>query len=591
MTTMATTRGKVIGVSGNMVTVGVSSGSLVQNEVAYVQCGGDRLKSEVIKIRGDVANIQVFEDTRGITVGQDVDFSGELLSAELGPGLLGMIYDGLQNPLKLLDNRHGFFLKRGQYLLAIDHEKSWFFHPTAKPGEIVRAGSWLGWVQELHFQHRIMAPLGMIGSATVESVAPEGDYRVSDEVAVLKDSHDRRIHVTMRQTWPVKKAIKAYAERLYPQELMVSQVRIIDTFFPIGRGGVACVPGPFGAGKTVLQHILSKYAQVDIVIVVACGERAGEVVELIYEFPHLEDPRTGGSLMDRTIIICNTSSMPVAARDASVYTGVTLGEYYRQQGRDVLVLADSTSRWAQAMREMSGRLEEIPGEEAFPAYLESRVAGFYERAGLVQLHSGDKGAVTIVGAVSPAGGNFEEPVTQATLKVVSAFHGLSRKRSDERRYPAIDPLDSWSLYLKQLQGVLNETLDESWTDMVALASSTLRRSAEVGKMMTVVGEEGVSVEDLAVYLKGEMIDAVFLQQNAFDDIDQATPMSRQVRDMELLHQALAAPLKFSAKPDVRRFFARLQDVFYQKNYCAQDSPEYAAYEAEVGRLLAEGTVR
>jgi len=582
------TRGKIIGVSGNMITVEVVTGSIVQNEVAFVQCGSERLKAEVIKVRGQVANLQVFEDTRGIAVGQEVEFTGELLSVQLAPGLLGMIYDGLQNPLALLENRQGFFLRRGQYIPAVDQQKKWAFKPLAKVGDVVRGGDYLGEVQERHYAHRIMAPFDLIGSAKVVSVKGPGEYLVRDEMAVLEDKQGRRLSVTMVQNWPVKKAMRAFAERLYPEELLVSQVRIIDTFFPVARGGVACIPGPFGAGKTVLQHILSKYAQVDIVIVVACGERAGEVVETITEFPHLDDPKTGGSLMDRTIIICNTSSMPVAARDASVYTGITLAEYYRQMGRDVLLLADSTSRWAQAMREMSGRLEEIPGEEAFPAYLESRVAGFYERAGLVRLHSGEQGAITIVGAVSPAGGNFEEPVTQATLKVVSAFHGLSRKRSDERKFPAIDPLDSWSLYLQQLEGRLNEKLDPRWVEMVQAASQILRRGAEVGKMMTVVGEEGIGIEDLVIYLKGEMLDATYLQQNAFDDIDKATPIERQVRDFRLLMRALDAKLLFDSKPEARRFFAKLQYSFYQKNYCREDSTEYQGYEHAIEALLNKG---
>jgi len=582
------TRGKVVGINGNMVIAEVLDGAMVQNEVAYVHCGNERLKAEVIKIRGQLANLQVFEDTRGITVGQEVEFTGELLSVEIAPGLLGMIYDGLQNPLQLLDNRQGFFLQRGQYLPAVDLEKTWTFHPTAKVGDTVRAGSWLGWVQERYYEHRIMAPLDLLGSAKVVSITAEGDYKVRDEMAVLEDSTGRRISVTMYQTWPVKKAMRAYAERLYPEELMVTRVRLIDTFFPVARGGVACIPGPFGAGKTVLQHILSKYAQVDIVIVVACGERAGEVVETIYTFPEMEDPKTGGSLMDRTIIICNTSSMPVASRDASVYTGITLAEYYRQMGKDVLLLADSTSRWAQAMREMSGRLEEIPGEEAFPAYLESRVASLYERAGLVRLNNGETGAVSLVGTVSPAGGNFEEPVTQATLKVVSAFLGLSRKRSDERKYPAIDPLDSWSLYLKQLERSLDEQLGDGWVNKVLRAQELLREGAAVNKMMTVVGEEGVGLDDLVTFLKGEMLDATYLQQNAFDTVDKATSMDRQVRDFGLLYRALDATFSFDTKLAARAYFAKLQDAFYQKNYCREDSPEYLEYEQTIQRLLAEG---
>ncbi len=592
MTTDAATVGKVVGINGNLVSVELPRGAAVlQNEVAYVNLSGIKLKSEVIKVQGEICHLQVFEDTRGIRVGMDVEFTGEMLAAELAPGILGQIYDGLQNPLKLLENKDGFFLQRGQYLPAVSFEKKWHFHPLVQPGDTVMAGSWLGWVPELLLKHRILAPLGLIGTATVESIKPEGEYTVQDTVCVLKDEQGRRIEVSMYQTWPVKKAIKAYRERLYPQDLLVTQCRIIDTMFPVGRGGVACIPGPFGAGKTVLQHLLSKYANVDIVIVVACGERAGEVVELIYEFPELDDPRTGGKLMDRTIIICNTSSMPVAARDASIYTGVTLGEYYRQMGYDVLVLADSTSRWAQAMREMSGRLEEIPGEEAFPAYLESRVANIYERAGVVRLDDEKMGAVTLIGTVSPAGGNFEEPVTQATLKVVGAFLGLSRKRSDERRFPAIDPLDSWSLYLLQLRDSLNEKLDPKWVEMVTFAADIMRRGSEVGKMMTVVGEEGISVEDLVIYLKAEMFDAAYLQQNAFDEVDAATPIERQVRDFKLMYEGLSADFAFETKAEAREFFAALQDAYYQKNYVPADSEEYAKYEKEIRRMIQEGTSR
>ncbi len=588
------TIGRVVGINGNMVQVEVETGCLVQNEVAYVKCGDESLKSEVIKIRGNLASIQVFEDTKGIAVGDTVQFTAELLSVEVGPGILGMTFDGLQNPLTLLDNRQGFFLRRGQYLPALDHQRKWRFHPECSPGSAVLPGEWLGWVQERHFPHRIMVPFDLIGSLTVEWVAGEGEYTVIDEIARLRDRQGRIISVTMRQTWPVKKPIKAYAERLYPETQMVTQQRIIDTFFPLGRGGVACIPGPFGAGKTVLQHLMAKYSQVDVVLVVACGERAGEVVETINSFPGLEDPKTGGSLMDRTIIICNTSSMPVAARDASVYTGITLAEYYRQMGLDVLMLADSTSRWAQAMREMSGRLEEIPGEEAFPAYLESRVAGLYERGGVVRLHNGKTGAVSLVGTVSPAGGNFEEPVTQATLKVVSAFLGLSRKRSDERRFPAIDPLDSWSLYLRQMESHLNEKMDPEWVSMVVNAQRLLRRSTEVNRMMTVVGEEGISLHDLVEYLKGEMIDAVYLQQNAFDDVDKATSITRQVRDFKLLDKALRADFssRFADKAEARKFFTTIQDAYYQKNYCVEDSADYKSYEMTIERLLAaEGKTR
>ncbi|MBN1944309.1 MAG: V-type ATP synthase subunit A [Bradymonadales bacterium] len=581
--------GVVIGINGNMVTVEVTSGKPMQNEVVYVHCGQDRLKSEIIRIQGNIVNVQVFEDTKGIKVGEPVDFSGELLSVELAPGLMGMIYDGLQNPLRKLNNRDGFFLVRGQYLPAVDLEKKWLFHPKVKPGDTVRAGSWLGWVQELHYPHMIMAPLDLIGTAKVKEIQPEAEYTVQDTVAVIEDTKGRTQNIAMLQTWPVKKPIKAFTERIYPRELLATGIRIIDTMFPVGRGGTACIPGPFGAGKTVLQQLVSRYASVDVVIVVACGERAGEVVDTIYEFPRLVDPKTGGALMDRTIIICNTSSMPVAAREASVYTGITLAEYYRQMGRDVLLLADSTSRWAQALREMSGRLEEIPGEEAFPAYLESRVANLYERAGLVQLRSGDMGAITMIGTVSPAGGNFEEPVTQATLKVVGAFLGLSRKRSDERKYPAIDPLDSWSLYMEHLHDDLNAQLDPNWVEMVQQIARYLRESAEVGRMMTVVGEEGISIDDLVTYLKGEMFDAAYLQQNAFDAVDASSSIERQIKDLKLMHRAVVTSFEFDTKPKARQFFANLQDAFYQKNYCALGSDEYASYQARIEELLASGS--
>jgi len=581
------TTGHVVGINGNMMAVEVDSGSVVQNEVAFVKLPDAKLKAEVIKVIGKKCFLQVFEDTTGMSVGMPVEFTGNMLAVELGPGLLGQIYDGLQNPLTLLENKQEFFLQRGQYKEPIHREKKWDWKPLAAVGDRVRAGQWLGEVPEKFITHRVLTPLGMHGAAVVKKILPAGSYAITETVAEL-DVNGKTVPVTMSQYWPVKKAIKAYKERIYPEELLITRQRIIDTMFPISRGGTSCIPGPFGAGKTVLQHLISKFSSVDLVIVVACGERAGEVVELIHEFPEMKDPKTGGSLMDRTIIICNTSSMPVAAREASVYTGITLGEYYRQMGLDVLVLADSTSRWAQAMREMSGRLEEIPGEEAFPAYLESRIAGLYERAGLVKLHNDSHGAVTLIGTVSPAGGNFEEPVTQATLKVVGAFLGLSRKRSDERKFPAIDPLDSYSLYIDQMADSLNKNLDREWTKMVHEAEALLRRGAEVGKMMTVVGEEGISIDDLIAYLKGEMLDFTYLQQNAFDDIDCASTIERQVADFKLLYKALKTPFSFETKPEARKFFVNLQDNFYQKNYAAETSPEYAKFVSKIEEIIVSG---
>ena len=439
------TTGKVLSVNGNLLSV-VFDGNVSMNEICYVKADGTSLKSEVIRIRGNVAQIQVYEMTGGIKCGDEVEFTGDMLSAELGPGLLGQIYDGLQNPLPELAERAGWFLKRGVYAAALDKEKKWAFTPTANIGDTLCAGDYIGTVPEGAFVHKIFVPFYLLGTYKLKSIVNAGEYTLADTVAVITDARGNEIPLTMSFKWPVKRAVTCYKERLAPTETIETKVRLIDSFFPVAKGGTYCIPGPFGAGKTVLQHTTSKYADVDIVIIAACGERAGEVVETITEFPELTDPRTGRSLMERTIIICNTSSMPVASREASVYTSVTLAEYYRQMGLHVLLLADSTSRWAQALREMSGRLEEIPGEEAFPAYLESYIAAFYERAGYVVLSDGSTGSVTIGGTVSPAGGNFEEPVTQATLKVVGAFHGLSRERSDARKYPAIDPLISWSKY-------------------------------------------------------------------------------------------------------------------------------------------------
>ncbi|MEM9458484.1 MAG: V-type ATP synthase subunit A [Myxococcota bacterium] len=573
------TEGTVVGVNGNLVTV-ERRGPVQHSEMAEVICGDEHLPAEVIRIDGRTVALQVFEDTRGVAAGMPVRFFGELLSVTLAPGMLGTIYDGLQRPLHRLPDRQGLFLRRGAQAPPVDLERRWAFFPSAKPGDLVEAGAWLGWVPEHHIRHRIVASLSLVGSATVEYVAPTGEYRVDEVIATLTAADGRRLEVTMQQRWPVKRAIDRYRRRLFPEQRLVTGCRIIDTLFPIVRGGTACVPGPFGAGKTVLQQLLARYAAVDIVIVVACGERAGEVVETIEELPRLTDPRTGGSLMDRTIIICNTSSMPVAAREASIYTGVTLAEHYRQLGLDVLVLADSTSRWAQAMRETSGRLEEIPGEEAFPAYLQTRIAGLYERAGLVELDGGATGAVTLIGTVSPAGGNFEEPVTQATLSVVGAFHGLSRARSDERKYPAIDPLSSWSLYARRL-----DEDDPAWTAAVAFCRQTLERAAEVGRMMAVVGEEGVPQEDLVAYLSGELLDAAYLQQNAFDDVDACTPMDRQRADLVRLHQVLTTRLDLPDKAAAHRFFASLTDAFYQRNYCEPGSQQRAQHDARIASLL------
>lgn len=566
---MTETRGKVVGVNGNMVSVEVD-GNISLNEVGYVVIGDKKLKAEVIRIRGNRAELQVFEMTRGIGVGDPVEFTGELLAVELGPGLLSMIYDGLQNPLPELAEQCGFFLERGVYLPALNRTTKWTFTPKVKAGDTVTAADTLGTVPEGIFDHRIMVPFDMTETYTVKSIVSQGDYTVEDQVVELEDSKGNVSKLTMKFEWPVKRAISNYEERLKTGEQMVTKLRIVDTFIPVSLGGTYCIPGPFGAGKTVMQQITSRNAEVDIVIIAACGERAGEVVETLREFPELTDPRTGRTLMERTVIICNTSSMPVAAREASVYTAVTLAEYYRQMGLHVLVLADSTSRWAQAMREMSGRLEEIPGEEAFPAYLESVIAGFYERSGLVRLKDGTKGSVTIGGSVSPAGGNFEEPVTQATLKVVGAFHGLSRERSDARKYPAIDPLDSWSKY----PGSVDK-------DATEYARSILFRGNEVDQMMKVVGEEGTSLDDYVIYQKGEFMDAVYLQQNAFDPVDAAVSVERQQHIFRVMMQILASEFGFEGKDEARMFFNELRQKFIDYNGSEWDGDDFKKLEQEI----------
>lgn len=565
--------GRIVGVNGNMITVQFNS-AVGQNDVAFARVGELRLMCEIVRVRGTVADLQVFEDTTDLAIGNVVEFSGALLSVELGPGLLTQVYDGLQNPLPQLAAQCGFFLERGTYLNALPREIEWHFTPTVEQGATLTAGEILGFVPEGIFDHQIMVPFAMRGVYTVEEIAAAGDYTVEDVVATLRDAQGNIHEVAMLQRWPVKLPIQAYDERLRPDEPLVTKIRIVDTFFPVALGGTYCIPGPFGAGKTVLQQITSRHADVDVVVITACGERAGEVVETLREFPTLTDPRTGKSLMDRTVIICNTSSMPVAAREASVYTGVTIAGYYRQMGLNVLLLADSTSRWAQALRETSGRLEEIPGEEAFPAYLESVIASFYERGGVVRLKNGKRGSVTIGGTVSPAGGNFDEPVTQGTLKVVGAFHGLSRARSDARRYPAIDPLDSWSKYPSVIDA-----------DKVAAARDVLIRGNEVGQMMTVVGEEGTSIADFVLYLKSEYLDAVYLQQDAYDAVDGASSGERQRYVFDAISELLTADLSFPDKGAARKFFHQLTQTTKDWNRVELNTEEFRTLEQRLREMV------
>jgi V/A-type H+-transporting ATPase subunit A len=549
---------------------------VVQNSVGYcVRSDQTKLLCEVIRVRGHMADLQVFEETRGLKVGDNVEFRREMLSVVLGPGLLGQIYDGLQNPLPELAKQVGFFLESGTYIHGLPTDRNWEFNPTVTAGVTVEPGDTLGTVPEGLFTHQVMVPFSYQGHFTVDKIAEAGSYTIENQIAVLADSAGAKHSVTMQQNWPVKIPLNISRQRLVPTEPLVSRVRIIDSMFPVVRGGTYCIPGPFGAGKTVLQQITSRHAEIDIVIVAACGERAGEVVDTIREFPELTDPRTGKSLMERTIIICNTSAMPVAAREASVYTAATLAEYYRQMGLNVLLLADSTSRWAQAMRELSGRLEEIPGEEAFPAYLESRIAAFYERAGAIELKDGRVGSLTIGGTVSPAGGNFEEPVTQGTLKVVGAFHGLSGTRSDARRYPAIDPLDSWSKYT----GIIEP-------QKVDAVKALLFRGNEIHQMMTVVGEEGTSIEDFTISLKAEFFDNCFLQQNAFDEVDGATPAQRQTFVFDKILEVINLQFEFKDKNQARNTIVRISDLFRNWNYAPTDSDEYNQLLEQIESFIA-----
>ena len=558
--------GSVTGVNGNLVFVKVD-GSIKKNEVGYIGVGDKKLKGEIIRVNNGIASMQIYEMTEGIKVGDKVEFTNELMSVKLGPGLLSRVFDGLQNPLPELAEQCGFFLERGIYLDAVP-DKDWEFTPSVCVGDKVRIADTVGTVPEGLFNHKIMVPFDLDDVEwTVESIVEKGTYNVNDTIAVLKDDNGNSKNLSMVFSWPIKKAIQCYDKRLMPDEPLITKIRCIDTFLPVAKGGTFCVPGPFGAGKTVLQHMEAKNTDVDIVIVAACGERAGEVVEILKEFPELTDPRTGRSLMERTIIICNTSSMPVASREASVYTAITLAEYYRQMGLDVLMLADSTSRWAQALREMSGRLEEIPGDEAFPAYLESVIASFYERAGKVKLKSGEVASVTIGGTVSPAGGNFEEPVTQATLKVVGAFHGLSRERSDARKYPAIHPIDSWSKY----QGIID-------MDKVNFARDVLVRGTEINQMMMVVGEEGTSTEDYITYQKGDFLDAVYLQQDSFDPVDVACSTQRQKRVFDLVYSIIKTNFSFETKNEIRLFFNQLRQEFLDWHVIEFDTPEFDKQE-------------
>ena len=579
------TKGIVKGIIANLVLVEVD-GPVSQNEICYIDLKGVKLMAEVIKIIGSVAYAQVFESTRGLRPGDSVEFTEHMLEVKLGPGMLSKNYDGLQNDLNKMD---GVYLTRGEYTDPLDEESTWEFKPLAKAGDKVTGGAWLGEVPESWISHKIMLPFTMTGQYTIKSVAAAGSYKISDEIAKVTDEDGKDYVITMVQRWPVKLPIRAYKDKPRPFRLMETGVRTIDTLNPIVEGGTGFIPGPFGCGKTVLQHSISKNADADLIIVAACGERANEVVELFVEFPELDDPRTGRKLMERTIIICNTSNMPVAAREASVYTAMTIAEYYRTMGLKVLLLADSTSRWAQALREMSNRMEELPGPDAFPMDLPAIVSNFYSRAGFVYLNNGASGSITFIGTVSPAGGNLKEPVTESTKKSARCFYALSQDRADSKRYPAVDPIDSYSKYLEydEVQEYLKKNISPDWVEKVLHAKDILLRGKEAYDQINILGDDGVPLAYHEKFRKSELIDRIILQQDGFDRIDQSTPMNRQRYMMEFILDICDTDFAFEGYEEVQHYFVRIENLCKQMNYSEYESAEFKGYQTEIGALVTE----
>lgn len=580
-----TTKGSVIGVISNIVTIQVD-GPVSQNEICYITVNGDRLMAEVIKVVGQNAYVQVFESTRGMKVGAEAEFTGHMLEVTLGPGMLSKKYDGLQNDLEKME---GVFLKRGQYTYPLDEDKKWTFKPLVKAGDTVAASAWLGEVEENHQPLKIMAPIAMKGTAVVKSIVPEGEYLCNDTIAVLTAEDGTEIPVTMVQKWAVKVAMTNYKEKPRPFKLLETGVRTIDTMNPIVEGGTGFIPGPFGTGKTVLQHAISKQAEADIVIIAACGERANEVVEVFTEFPELIDPHTGRKLMERTIIIANTSNMPVAAREASVYTAMTIAEYYRSMGLRVLLMADSTSRWAQALREMSNRMEELPGPDAFPMDLSAIISNFYGRAGFVYLNNGQTGSITFIGTVSPAGGNLKEPVTENTKKVARCFYALEQDRADRKRYPAVNPIDSYSKYLEypEFESYITERINGEWTTKVNELKTRLLRGKEIAEQINILGDDGVPVEYHVIFWKSEVIDFVILQQDAFDEVDAVTPLERQEDLLNLVIEICHTEFNFETFLEVMEYFKKLINLCKQMNYAVYKSEQFENYKAQIAALLDE----
>ena len=579
------TKGTVSGVIANMVTL-VVDGPVAQNEICYISTGGDRLMAEVIKVVGTHVYVQVFESTRGLKVGAEAEFTGHMLEVTLGPGMLSKNYDGLQNDLDKMD---GVFLKRGQYTYPLDKGSRWHFMPLVKVGDKVEAAAWLGQVDENFQPLKIMVPFTQKGVCTVKSIVDEGEYSIEDIVAVLTDEEGNDIHVNMIQKWPVKRAMTNYKEKPRPFKLLETGVRVIDTVNPIVEGGTGFIPGPFGTGKTVLQHAISKQAEADIVIIAACGERANEVVEIFTEFPELVDPHTGRKLMERTIIIANTSNMPVAAREASVYTAMTIAEYYRSMGLKVLLMADSTSRWAQALREMSNRLEELPGPDAFPMDLSAIVANFYARAGFVHLKNNATGSVTFIGTVSPAGGNLKEPVTENTKKVARCFYALEQERADRKRYPAVNPIESYSKYIEypEFQEYIAKHISPEWIEKVNEIKTRMLRGKEISEQINILGDDGVPVEYHVTFWKSELIDFVILQQDAFDAIDAVTPLQRQEFMLDRVVNVCRSEFKFDNFLEVMDYFKKMINIFKQMNYSEYESDQFKKFNTELDELLKE----
>ena len=578
--------GKVTGIVSNLVTV-ETNGPVSQNELCYVASGDTKLMAEVIKVNGKYAAIQVFESTRGLKNGNEVEFEGKMLEATLGPGLLSSSYDGLQNDLTTMT---GVFLKKGEYTKPLDEEKLWDYTPIAKPGDKVAAADWLGEVKEGWLPHKIMVPFSFKGEYTVKSAAPAGQYNINHTIAVLTNEAGEDVNVTMTQKWPVKVAIKAYKEKPRPSRIMETGVRVIDTLDPIAEGGTGFIPGPFGCGKTVLQHAIAKQGDADVIVMAACGERANEVVEIFTEFPELIDPHTGRHLMERTTIICNTSNMPVAAREASVYTAMTICEYYRAMGLKVLLLADSTSRWAQALREMSNRMEELPGADAFPVDLSAIISSFYARAGMVILNNGQTGSVTFIGTVSPAGGNLKEPVTESTKKAARCFYALEQKRADQKRYPAVNPIDSYSKYLEypEIREYLSEKVGKGWAEKVEKTKYIIRRGKEANDQINILGDDGVPMSYHELFWKSELVDFIILQQDAFDPVDSLTPMERQEYMLNLVLGICDRSFEFEDFEQCRNFFKEMINLLKQMNYSEFRSENFNKYQEQLNNLLNNG---